>query len=93
MTNYMSYKVVMKLEPILAPKSVSISTLKVNPSAAIEAAGDEPVAVLNRNSAAAYLVPAKTWEELIDRLEDLELAEIARERANEKPIPVNLADL
>jgi antitoxin StbD len=84
---------VMELEPILADKSVSISTLKVNPSAAIEAAGGEPVAVLNRNSPAAYLVPAKAWEELMERLEDLELAEIARERADEKPIPVNFADL
>jgi antitoxin StbD len=83
----------MELEPILADKSVSISTLKVNPSAAIEAAGGEPVAVLNRNSPAAYLVPAKAWEELMERLEDLELAEIARERADEKPIPVNFADL
>lgn len=83
----------MELEPILASKSVSISALKVSPTAAIEAAGGEPVAVLNRNSAAAYLVPAKAWEELMDRLEDLELAEIARERADEKPVPVNLADL
>lgn len=83
----------MELELILAEKSVSISALKVNPSAAIDAAGDEPVAVLNRNSATAYLVPAKVWEELMERLEDLELAEIARERANEKPVPVSLADL
>ena len=59
----------MELEPILANKSVSISTLKVNPSAAIEAAGGEPVAILNRNSPAAYLVPAKAWEELMELLE------------------------
>lgn len=83
----------MELAPILAGKSVSISTLKVNPSAAIEAAGGEAVAILNRNSPAAYLVPAKAWEELMERLEDLELAEIARERVDEKPIPVSLADL
>ncbi|MDP9424408.1 MAG: type II toxin-antitoxin system prevent-host-death family antitoxin [Pseudomonadota bacterium] len=81
------------MEPILAGKSVSISALKTNPSAAIEAAGGEAVAVLNRNTPAAYLVPAKAWEELMERLEDLELAEIARERANEKPVRVNLADL
>ena len=84
---------VMDLEPILADKSVSISTLKVNPTAAIEAAGDSPVAILNRNTPAAYLVPAKAWEELLDRLEDLELAELARERASEVPVSVNLADL
>jgi antitoxin StbD len=83
----------MKLEPILAERSVSISTLKANPSAAIEAAGGSAVAVLNRNSPAAYLVPAKAWEELMERLEDLELAELARERAGEIPVPVTLADL
>jgi antitoxin StbD len=83
----------MELEPILADKSVSISTLKVNPTAAIQAAGGEAVAVLNRNSPAAYLVPAKVWEELMERLEDLELAEIARERANEKPVRVSIDDL
>lgn len=83
----------MKLEPILASKSVSISTLKINPSAAIDAADGEPVAILNRNSAAAYLVPAKAWGELMDRLEDLELAEIAHERAAETPVAVSLDDL
>lgn len=84
---------VMKLEPILAERSVSISTLKINPTAAIEAAGNAPVAILNRNSTAAYLVPAKAWEELMERLEDLELAELVRERADEKPVQVSLADL
>ena len=52
-----------------------------------------PVAVLNRNTPAAYLVPAKAWEELMDRLEDIELAEIVRARANEVGIRVNLEDL
>ena len=83
----------MKLEHILADRSVSISALKKNPSAAIEAADGFPVAVLNRNTPAAYLVPAKAWEELMDRLEDVELAEIVRARADEVGIPVDVADL
>ncbi len=81
------------IEPILAASGVSISDLKKNPSAVIKAAGGFPVAVLNRNTPAAYLVPAKAWEELMDRLEDIELAEIVRQRADEAPVKVRFEDL
>ncbi|RZF25042.1 type II toxin-antitoxin system prevent-host-death family antitoxin [Paraburkholderia sp. UYCP14C] len=80
------------MQKILASASIGISELKVNPSAAIEAA-EGPVAVLNRNSPVAYLVPAAEWERICDVLDDVELAAIARERAGEKPINVNLDDL
>lgn len=81
------------IHSVLADASISISDLKKNPSAVIEAAGGFPVAVLNRNTPAAYLVPAKAWEELMDRLEDIELAELVRARADEKRIRVRLEDL
>jgi antitoxin StbD len=81
------------MSDLLAATGISISELKKNPSAAIAAAEGFPVAVLNHNKPAAYLVPAKAWEELMDRLEDIELAEIVRARANEKSIPVSLDDL
>lgn len=84
---------IMKIEPILADASISISDLKKNPSAAIEAAEGFPVAILNRNTPAAYLVPAKAWEDLMDRLEDIELAEIVRKRQGQKRIKVRLEDL
>ena len=81
------------IHAILADNSVSISDLKKNPSAVIEAAEGFPVAVLNRNTPSAYLVPAKAWEALMDRLEDIELAEIVRQREGEIGIPVNIDDL
>lgn len=81
------------LSPLLADCGVSISDLKKNPSAVIDAAGGFPVAVLNRNVPAAYLVPAKAWEDLMDRLEDVELAEIVRARADEVAVPVDIDDL
>jgi antitoxin StbD len=92
MTIKTTYKQVM-IEPILASSGVSISDLKKNPSAVIEAAGGFPVAVLNRNTPAAYLVPVKAWEALMDRLEDIELAEIVRQRADEPEIEVRFEDL
>ena len=55
----------MKIEPILARAGTSISELKKNPSAVIEAAGGQPVAILNRNKPAAYLIPAKAWEAIM----------------------------
>ena len=89
----MTYNAVMKMEPLLADVGISISELKKNPSAAIAASDGFALAIMNRNRPAAYLVPAPLWEEILDRLDDIELTKIVRERANEKPIPVNLADL
>lgn len=83
----------MKIEPILADAGISISELKKNPSAAIAAAEGFPLAILNRNKPAAYLIPAKAWEAIMDRLEDAELAEIVRARAGQKRIRVKLEDL
>ncbi len=86
-------KPVKSLDQLLAGASISISELKKNPSAVIEAAEGFPVAILNRNTPSAYLIPARAWEELIDRLEDIELGEIVRARAAETPVEVDIGDL
>ena len=81
------------MEQLLADSSISISELKKNPRAAIEAAQGFPVAVLNRNRPSAYLVPAQAWAELLDRLDDVQLAEVIRGRSEERPVEVELQDL
>jgi antitoxin StbD len=81
------------MESILADASISITELKRNPSAVIEAADGESVAVLVHNKPSAYLVPAATYKRLLDRLEDLELAELVRSRATERRIKVKLDEL
>lgn len=81
------------IDTILADSSVSISDLKKNPSAVIAAAEGFPVAILNRNTPSAYLVPAKAWEALMDRLEDIELAELVRQREGQEEIEVSIDDL
>jgi antitoxin StbD len=83
----------MKLQPILADAGISISELKKNPSAVIAAADGKPIAILNRNSPAAYLVPPKAWEAIVERLDDIELVRIVKEREHEVGIPVNIDDL
>lgn len=81
------------MEFILSDATISVSELKRNPSAVIEAADGEPVAVLVHNKPSAYLVPALTWQRLLERLEDLELAEQVRVRAKERRVKVSLDDL
>ena len=81
------------METILCGASVSITELKRNPSAVIEAAEDEAVVVVVRDKPVAYLVPADTYECMVKRLEDLELAELMRLRTKERRIKVTLDEL
>ena len=81
------------LDLLLADAGVSISDLKKNPSAVIAAAEGAPVAILNRNTPAAYLVPAAAWEALMERLDDMDLAEIVRQRMDEVGVEISLDDL
>lgn len=81
------------IRPILADNSTSISELKKNPMAVIEQADGFPVAVLNRNQPAFYCVPADAYEMLMDKLEDIELAQIVKEREHSKEIEISIDDL
>jgi prevent-host-death family protein len=56
------------MESISANCSVSISELKKNPSAIIEQSGGEPIAILNHNRPTAYLIPAETYEALLEKI-------------------------
>lgn len=78
------------MEHILSQATVSVTELKRNPTAVIEAAEGEPVAILIHNKPSAYLVPAAAYRRLIDRLEDLELAELVRSRVDEPTVKVPL---
>lgn len=81
------------MQSVLADKAVSVSELKKNPSAVLSGAQGGPVAVLNHNRVMGYMVPADVFEAMMERLDDLELAEIVRARSQETPISVNLDDL
>lgn len=56
------------MEQVLATRSVSITELKRSPSAVLEKAGAEPVAVLNHNRPAAYLLSPELYESMLERL-------------------------
>lgn len=75
--------------------SASISELKKNPTALLSEADGAPIAILNHNKPAAYLIPAETYEWLLERLDDYELGKLVVERQAQKAeaIEVNLDEL
>ena len=83
------------MESILASCSASISELKKNPTALIDQSEGEPIAILNHNRPTAYLIPAETYEALVEKIEDYQLGLLVRERQNEKisAIEVTLDEL
>lgn len=51
--------------------TISISQLKINPSKAINAALDYPLAVENRNKVEAYLLGKDLYEKIVSYIEGL----------------------
>ncbi|MCI5219114.1 MAG: type II toxin-antitoxin system prevent-host-death family antitoxin [Candidatus Electrothrix sp. LOE2] len=80
-------------EIVLTDRIASITDLKKNPMRVVERGEGGSVAILNRNKPAFYCVPAKVYEKLMDRIEDLELNALADARAGQKRIKVDLDDL
>lgn len=78
---------------ILASVTASVSELKRNPMGTVAAGEGFPVAVLNHNEPAFYCIPAKTWEAMVERLEDTDDNAMADSRAREKIVKVNWNDL
>jgi antitoxin StbD len=81
------------MHTIHARSSINISELKKNPSAIINEANGEPVVILNHNRPTAYLLPAATFEAIMERLDDIDLARLVRERQDEASIKVTLDEI
>ena len=83
------------MESVLASLSISISEFKKNPTKIIREAGKQPIAVLNHNKPAFYLVEPSLFEALVEHLEDVELADLAARRVakGERAVRVKLEDL
>ena len=79
------------MNTILSPFTASVSELKKNPSQLLELSGGEPIAILNHNKPTAYLLPANTYKEMLERLEDAELARIIQSRQAEKKSAISVS--
>lgn len=68
------------MQSLLTNLTISMSDFKKNPAKVLRDAGDEPVAVLNHNKAAFYLLDPTLFEALIDEVEDAQLMPLLRQR-------------
>jgi antitoxin StbD len=80
-------------EQVLTRLTASVSELKRNPMGTVAAAEGAAIAILNHNTPAFYCVPAKAYESMMERLEDMELNAIADARAGQKVVRVTLDEL
>ncbi|PJE79344.1 type II toxin-antitoxin system Phd/YefM family antitoxin [Endozoicomonas ascidiicola] len=78
---------------ILTDIAASISELKANPMKVVASGEGLPIAVLNRNEPAFYCVPARAYEAMMELIEDMELLDLVKERADEESVKVSLDDL
>jgi antitoxin StbD len=83
----------MNMDTIYSHATVSVSELKRNFADILKQADDGPVAVLNHNRPEAYLLPAAHYERLLAYIEDLEDAELVRQRADGPFVEVSLDEL
>ena len=68
------------MQAILADHSISMSEFKKNPAQVLRDAGDKPVAVLNHNRPAFYMVTPVLFEAMLDELADKQLTALVRQR-------------
>ena len=83
------------MEHILTNYSASITELKRNQSGLLCESNGEPIAILNHNKPAAYLVPVQMYATMLEVLEDMERAGLVKSRLaeNAQAVEVSLNDL
>jgi antitoxin StbD len=80
------------MESIFTDVTVSMSEFKKNPAAVLREANSRPVAVLNHNKAAFYMVEPALFQAMLDELADQELHQkvMARMRERAQAIEVDI---
>ena len=79
--------------PILADVTASVTELQKDPIGTAASGNGATVAILNRNTLAFYCVPADEYHAMVDRLEDIELHDLADPRRGGPFVAVGLAEL
>ena len=72
------------MQTLLASQVASISELKKNPTKLINDAHGKPVAILNHNTAAAYLIPVAMFEMLMELVDDNDLQQLVAQRLTDR---------
>jgi antitoxin StbD len=72
---------------------ISISNLRKNLNDIIEQLRSSPVAIYSSKRPVAYILSAKSYETLLERLDDVDLTELAKSRLEGKRVQVDLSAL
>ena len=72
------------METIYSDVTISMSVFKKNPAAVLRDAKSRPVAVLNHNKAAFYMVEPALFEAMLDELADQDLHRTVFARMSER---------
>ena len=72
------------MEAILSDLTISMSEFKKNPAAVLRDAKRRPVAVLNHNKAAFYMIEPALFEAMLEELTDQELSRTVLARMGER---------
>ena len=72
------------MEVIFADITVSMSEFKKNPAAVLRQSANRPVAVLNHNKAAFYMLEPAVFEAMLDELADEDLHRLVLARLGER---------
>ncbi|WP_394791002.1 type II toxin-antitoxin system Phd/YefM family antitoxin [Rhodoferax sp.] len=72
------------MEAIFADVTISMSEFKKNPAAVLRGARSRPVAVLNHNKAAFYMVEPALFEAMLEELADQDLHRTVLARMGER---------
>jgi antitoxin StbD len=84
----------MNMTYILSKNTASITELRSNPTALIEKAKSGAIAILNRNTPAAYLISQSQYKILLDALDEFELIKKVKSRKKDlsKAVKVGICE-
>ncbi len=72
------------MEALYADVTISMSEFKKNPAAVLREAKNRPVAVLNHNKAAFYMLEPALFEAMLEELSDQQLGRTVLKRMSER---------
>ncbi|MDP2111001.1 MAG: type II toxin-antitoxin system prevent-host-death family antitoxin [Thiobacillus sp.] len=78
------------MDTIYADYSISMTEFKKNPAQVLRTAGEKPVAVLNHNRPAFYMLTPKLFEALVEELSDRHLVDLVRQRLARKDTAIEV---
>ncbi len=72
------------MQTLVVDRTVSMSEFKKNPASVLRQAQNHPVAVLNHNKPAFYMVEPAFFEAMLDELADQKLHRVVLQRLSER---------